>query len=179
MSMNGTRKSQQQKLTQINYSILATSFRRQHSKGSIQISRRWHWIYSQSQKCQQRQSAYSSCKITITHHRNRIGINAVEAVECFKSQLRENNVAQLEKDWINSQVADVEAATQKGKNKAVHINKQIESKRERRAVRASDYLYTASVLYLVQPLPIQLGSPTGLDAEATQLGEGLLDQLHN
>ncbi|KIM94782.1 hypothetical protein OIDMADRAFT_93898, partial [Oidiodendron maius Zn] len=33
---------------------------------------------------------FSSCKITIMNRRNRIGIDAVEAIECLKSWLRED-----------------------------------------------------------------------------------------
>jgi hypothetical protein len=35
---------------------------------------------------------FSSCKITITDCRNYIGIEAIKAIECLKSWLRENNI---------------------------------------------------------------------------------------
>ncbi|OAQ57382.1 hypothetical protein VFPPC_12483 [Pochonia chlamydosporia 170] len=60
---------------------------------------------------------FSSCKITITDRRNRIGIDAVEAIECLKSWLRENNVAWVDEEWIDRWVAEVEAETQKGKER--------------------------------------------------------------
>lgn len=56
---------------------------------------------------------FSSYKITITDRRNRIGIDAVEAIECLKSWLRENNVAWVDEEWIDRWVAVVEAETQK------------------------------------------------------------------
>ncbi|CEJ83197.1 hypothetical protein VHEMI03217 [[Torrubiella] hemipterigena] len=62
---------------------------------------------------------FSSCKITITERRNRIGIDAVEAIECLKSWLRENNVAWVDEDWIDRWVTEVEAETQKQKSSEV------------------------------------------------------------
>ena len=62
---------------------------------------------------------FSSCKITITDRRNRIGIDAVEAIECLKSWLQENNVAWVDEVWIDQWVAEVEAETQKGKDRAM------------------------------------------------------------
>jgi hypothetical protein len=62
---------------------------------------------------------FSSCKITITDRRNRIGIDAVEAIECLKSWLRENNVAWVDEEWIDRWVEEVEAETQRGKDKPV------------------------------------------------------------
>jgi hypothetical protein len=58
---------------------------------------------------------FFSCKITITDRRNRIGIDAVEAIECLKSWLRENNVVWVDEEWIDRWVAEVKAETQKGK----------------------------------------------------------------
>lgn len=52
---------------------------------------------------------FSSCKITITDRRNRIGIEAVEAIECLKSWLREDNVAWVDEDWTDRWIAEVEA----------------------------------------------------------------------
>lgn len=60
---------------------------------------------------------FSSCKITITDRRNRIGIEAVEAIECLKSWLREDNVAWVDEDWTDRWIAEVEAETQNGKGK--------------------------------------------------------------
>jgi hypothetical protein len=62
---------------------------------------------------------FSSCKITITDRRNRIGIDTVEAIECLKSWLRESNIAWVDEEWIDRWVAEVEAETQRGKGKAV------------------------------------------------------------
>jgi hypothetical protein len=62
---------------------------------------------------------FSSCKITITDRRNRIGIDAVEAIECLKSWLRENNVTWVDEEWIDRWVAEVEAETQKGKGRVM------------------------------------------------------------
>ena len=62
---------------------------------------------------------FSSCKITITDRRNRIGIDAVEAIECLKSWLRANNVAWVDEEWIDRWVEEVEAETQRGKDKTV------------------------------------------------------------
>lgn len=62
---------------------------------------------------------FSSCKITITDRRNRIGIDAVEAIECLKSWLRENNVAWVDEEWIDRWVAEVEAETQQGKGRVM------------------------------------------------------------
>lgn len=62
---------------------------------------------------------FSSCKITITDRRNRIGIDAVEAIECLKSWLRENTVTWVDEDWIDRWVTEVEAETNKGKDKAM------------------------------------------------------------
>ena len=56
---------------------------------------------------------------TITDRRNRIGIDAVEAIECLKSWLRENNVAWVDEEWIDRWVAEVEAETQKGKGRVM------------------------------------------------------------
>jgi hypothetical protein len=39
---------------------------------------------------------FSSCNITISDRRNRIGIDAVEAIECLKSRLRKNNISWLD-----------------------------------------------------------------------------------
>ena len=58
---------------------------------------------------------FSSYKIIITDRRNRIRINAVEAIKCLKSWLRENNVTWVDEEWIDRWVAEVEAETQKGK----------------------------------------------------------------
>ena len=60
---------------------------------------------------------FSSCKITITDRRNRIGIEAVEAIECLKSWLREDNIAWVDEDWTDRWIAEVEAETQNGKGK--------------------------------------------------------------
>lgn len=62
---------------------------------------------------------FSSCKITITDRRNRIGIDAVEAIECLKSWLRESNIAWVDEEWIDRWVAEVEAETQKGKSRGI------------------------------------------------------------
>jgi hypothetical protein len=60
---------------------------------------------------------FSSCKITITDRRNRIGIESVGAIECSKSWLREDNVAWVDDDWTDRWIAEVEAEPQKGKGK--------------------------------------------------------------
>ena len=44
---------------------------------------------------------FSSCNITITDRRNRIGIDAVEAIECLKSWLRKGNIS-----WVDSGVEE-------------------------------------------------------------------------
>jgi hypothetical protein len=64
---------------------------------------------------------FSSCKINITDRRNRIGINAVEAIEFLKSWLRENNIAWVDEDLTDHWVAEVEAETKKGKAKGMLI----------------------------------------------------------
>lgn len=48
---------------------------------------------------------FSSANITITDRRNRIGVDAVEAIECLKSWLRKDNIS-----WLDS---EVEALIQK------------------------------------------------------------------
>ena len=62
---------------------------------------------------------FSSCKITIIDRRNRIGINAVEAIECLKSWLREDNIVWVDGDLTDYWVAEVEAETQKGNSKGM------------------------------------------------------------
>ena len=42
---------------------------------------------------------FSSCNITTSDRRNRIGIDAVEAIECLKSWLRKDNIS-----WVDSKV---------------------------------------------------------------------------
>lgn len=41
---------------------------------------------------------FSSCKITITDRRNRIGIKSVEAIECLKSWMRSQNISFVDSD---------------------------------------------------------------------------------
>jgi hypothetical protein len=45
---------------------------------------------------------FSSANITISDRRNRIGIDAVEAIECLKSWLRRNNIS-----WLDSDVEEL------------------------------------------------------------------------
>jgi hypothetical protein len=58
---------------------------------------------------------FSSCKITITDRRNRIGIEAIEAIECLKSWLRQNNIAWVDEDWTDRWVAECQKLNQRRK----------------------------------------------------------------
>jgi hypothetical protein len=44
---------------------------------------------------------FSSCSITITDRRNRIGIDSVEAIECLKSWRRKDNITWVDMDKID------------------------------------------------------------------------------
>lgn len=59
---------------------------------------------------------FSSCKITITNRRNRIGIDAVEAIECLKSWLRKNNISFVDSE-LDYLVDELGNKLEKGKGK--------------------------------------------------------------
>lgn len=64
---------------------------------------------------------FSSCKISITDRRNRIGIDAVQAIEFLKNWLRDKAISfidsKLERGWVDQWIEEVEAETRNDKGK--------------------------------------------------------------